>query len=83
MNAFETQIQRDCGLKLYATEIEVLQVNLGFKCNLSCHHCHLSCGPDRSEVMSWEILQDVVNVAKDIQPVLVDITGGAPDLHPH
>ena len=50
MNAFETQIQRDCGLDLYASDLETLQVNLGFKCNLSCHHCHHACGPDRTEV---------------------------------
>lgn len=83
MNAFETQIQRDCGLELYATAVEILQVNVGLKCNLSCHHCHLACGPDRTEMMPGEIMDRVINVAKEIQPSLVDITGGSPELHPH
>lgn len=83
MNAFENQIQRDCGLDLYAADLETLQVNLGYKCNLSCHHCHHACGPDRPEVMSWEIMEKVIGVAREIRPGLVDITGGSPELHPH
>ncbi|MFC2164901.1 arsenosugar biosynthesis radical SAM (seleno)protein ArsS [Acidobacteriota bacterium] len=83
MNVFETQIQRDCGLDLYATDLEILQVNVGFRCNLSCHHCHLVCGPDRTEVMSWEVMEEVIRVANEIQPGLIDITGGSPELNPH
>ncbi len=83
MSAFETQVQKDCGLDLYASKFDMLQVNVGFKCNQSCQHCHLACGPDRREMMTWETMRDVIMVAKDIRPHFVDITGGAPEIHPH
>jgi radical SAM/Cys-rich protein len=82
MNAFETRIQQECGHGLYATEFRILQVNLGFKCNLSCTHCYLECGPDRTEMMNWEIMSHIVRWANENQPVMVDITGGSPELHP-
>lgn len=83
MNAFETQVQKDCRLDLRSSKIDILQVNVGFKCNLSCRHCHLSCSPDRTEIMTWETMRHVIDVARDIGPQLVDITGGAPEIHPH
>lgn len=83
MNAFEIQVQRECGLDLYASKLDILQVNVGFKCNLSCRHCHLACGPHRTEMMTWETMRQVITVAMDIQPHLVDITGGSPEIHPH
>ncbi len=83
MSAFETQVQKDCGLDLYASKFDMLQVNVGFRCNQSCQHCHLACGPDRREMMTWETMRDVIMVAKDIRPHFVDITGGAPEIHPH
>jgi radical SAM/Cys-rich protein len=83
MNAFEAQVQKDCGLDLYNLKIDILQVNIGFRCNLNCQHCHLACGPDRTEMMTWETMKHVIKVAEDIQPQFVDITGGAPEIHPH
>jgi radical SAM/Cys-rich protein len=82
MNAFEIQVQQDCGFSLYASKIQILQVNLGFKCNLSCTHCHLECGPDRTEMMNFEIMSHIIRAAKKIQPRLIDITGGSPELNP-
>ncbi len=38
---------------LYARRIEMLQVNVGLRCNQSCRHCHLECSPDRTKVMDW------------------------------
>jgi len=83
MNNFETRLQKDCGAHLNGSEIKVIQVNVGLKCNQSCKHCHLQCGPSREEMMDWETMREVIRVAKDIQPELVDITGGAPELNPH
>jgi radical SAM/Cys-rich protein len=83
MNAFETQIQKDCGLDLYTSKIDILQVNVGFRCNLNCQHCHLACGPDRTEMMTWETMRHVIKVAENIQPQFVDITGGSPEIHPY
>jgi radical SAM/Cys-rich protein len=82
MNEFETRIHKDCGLDLYASEIQKIQVNLGLKCNQSCRHCHLSCSPQREEMMDWETMTDVIKIANKVRPEMVDITGGAPEIHP-
>ncbi len=82
MNEFETRIQKDCGLDLYASEIQKVQVNLGLKCNQSCSHCHFACSPQREEMMDWETMTEVIKVVYNVQPEMVDITGGAPEIHP-
>lgn len=83
MNDFEVRIQRDCGSNLYGLEIKVIQVNIGFKCNQRCKHCHLNCGPSREELMDWETMTEVLRVARVVKPEMVDITGGAPEIHPN
>jgi radical SAM/Cys-rich protein len=60
----------------------VLQVNLGKRCNQACHHCHVDAGPDRTEVMSDQVLDDVLAVLETSNIPTLDITGGAPELHP-
>jgi radical SAM/Cys-rich protein len=63
--------------------LETLQVNLGYKCNQSCLHCHVNAGPTRTEMMSRETLNDVFAFL-DVSGVnTLDVTGGAPELHPH
>ncbi|HZP86535.1 MAG TPA: arsenosugar biosynthesis radical SAM (seleno)protein ArsS [Burkholderiales bacterium] len=63
--------------------LETLQVNLGYKCNQSCLHCHVNAGPSRTEMMSRETIDEVL-VFLGVRPVAkLDITGGAPELHPH
>jgi radical SAM/Cys-rich protein len=63
--------------------LETLQVNLGYKCNQSCVHCHVNAGPTRTEQMSRETVEAVlVFLAATAVPTL-DITGGAPELNPH
>jgi len=83
MNAFDSRVQEDCNLALSATEINTIQVNIGFRCNQSCVHCHLGCGPDRVEVMTWRTMESVIEAARSINANLIDITGGAPEIHPH
>ena len=62
--------------------IDVLQVNLGRYCNLACIHCHVESGPTRKEMMSRENIEAVLRfLARSGVPTL-DITGGAPELHP-
>lgn len=82
MNAFEERILHECRLTLLATEIRILQANVGLKCNQSCHHCHLECGPEREELMPWPVMTSVLLAADKGRPELIDITGGAPELHP-
>jgi len=67
---------------LHSYSVTSLQVNLGRLCNLSCTHCHLSALPYSEEVMSWEIMQEVIGVIKRNEIITVDITGGAPELNP-
>jgi radical SAM/Cys-rich protein len=63
--------------------LETLQVNLGYKCNQSCLHCHVNAGPTRTEMMSRETLADVLVFLKVSSIKTLDVTGGAPELHPH
>jgi len=62
--------------------LETLQVNLGYKCNQSCLHCHVNAGPARTEMMSRETLTDVFAFLEVSKVRILDITGGAPELHP-
>jgi len=82
MNAFDSRVQQDCDLELCASVIDTIQVNTGLKCNQSCIHCHLECGPDREEEMTWDTMEAIIDAAGSLQPDLIDITGGAPELHP-
>lgn len=60
----------------------VLQMNVGKRCNQACHHCHVDAGPDRTEVMPDDVVDAVLEaLARSGIPTL-DITGGAPELHP-
>ncbi len=67
---------------LHRARLETLQVNLGYKCNQSCLHCHVNAGPTRTEMMSAEVLADVLALVKMSSIRTLDITGGAPELHP-
>jgi radical SAM/Cys-rich protein len=61
--------------------LETLQVNLGYKCNQSCLHCHVNAGPTRTEMMSRETVADVLTYLGVSGIRNLDITGGAPELH--
>ena len=66
--------------RLYATGIEVLQVNVGRLCNQTCAHCHVDAGPDRREVMSAETASACLDVLESTAIATLDITGGAPEM---
>jgi radical SAM/Cys-rich protein len=68
---------------LRRARLETLQVNLGYKCNQSCLHCHVNAGPTRTEMMSRETMADVVTYLGVSGVKTLDITGGAPELHPN
>lgn len=63
--------------------LETLQVNLGYKCNQSCVHCHVNAGPTRTEMMTRETVADVFSFLQAAGISRLDITGGAPELNPH
>ncbi len=59
-----------------------LQINVGKRCNQACHHCHVDAGPDRREVMPDEVVDACFALLASTDIPTVDITGGAPELHP-
>lgn len=67
---------------LRATGIEILQVNLGKRCNQTCHHCHVDAGPDKKEVMTRSVIEACLAFLQRHRIPRFDITGGAPELHP-
>jgi radical SAM/Cys-rich protein len=83
VNTFELRVRNYCSLDMHNSELRIMQVNVGLQCNLSCTHCHLKCGPGRSETMKLEAMMQVIEVVADLRPEMVDITGGAPELNPH
>lgn len=62
--------------------LETLQVNLGYRCNQSCSHCHVDAGPWRTEMMEPYQVELIPQVLKHCQLKTLDLTGGAPELHP-
>ncbi len=61
-----------------------LQVNIGRRCNMACHHCHVESGPLRTENMDARVAQRVIELlAASPSVTTVDFTGGAPELNPH
>ena len=68
---------------LTAEGLEVLQLNLGYLCNQTCGHCHLSCGPERREVMTRRTMEACLAAYERGGFHTADVTGGAPELNPH
>jgi radical SAM/Cys-rich protein len=67
---------------LRPTGIEIFQMNVGKLCNQTCRHCHVDAGPDRKEVMPPEVVDACLGVLESTRIPTLDITGGAPELHP-
>ncbi len=67
---------------LKRAELTTLQVNLGYKCNQSCLHCHVNAGPTRTEMMDEVTLALIPRVLVARGITTLDLTGGAPELHP-
>jgi len=63
--------------------IDTLQVNLGYRCNQSCLHCHVNAGPNRTEQMDGATVDLVLEVMRARRIATLDVTGGAPELNEH
>jgi len=61
--------------------LETLQVNVGYRCNQSCFHCHVNAGPNRAEEMTADVADVVLEFLKRRRIGTLDITGGAPELN--
>jgi radical SAM/Cys-rich protein len=70
------------GSPLSASEVKTLQINVGRKCNQACRHCHVDASPQRTEMMSDEVVDACLRVLAQAPGLeTLDITGGAPELH--
>jgi radical SAM/Cys-rich protein len=67
---------------LRRARLTTLQVNLGYRCNQSCVHCHVNAGPGRTEMMDAATLALIPEVLAARKLQTLDLTGGAPELHP-
>ena len=83
-NAFDRRAaEATGGGDLRGASIRTVQVNIGLRCNLACHHCHVESSPKRTEEMDWPTMEQVLQAARDAGAAVLDITGGAPEMHPH
>jgi radical SAM/Cys-rich protein len=64
-------------------QIETVQINLGYRCNQACLHCHVNAGPNRTEQMTRNTIGEVIQFIDTVKPNTVDLTGGAPELNIH
>ncbi|MDH5408078.1 MAG: arsenosugar biosynthesis radical SAM protein ArsS [Gammaproteobacteria bacterium] len=64
-------------------ELETLQVNLGYRCNQQCFHCHVNANPKRKEMMNAETVEQIIQFLEQNGVKTLDLTGGAPELNEH
>ena len=69
--------------RLRRKRLQTLQVNLGYLCNQSCTHCHVNAGPNRTEVMTSDTVDAVIDFLDESRVKRLDLTGGAPELNPY
>jgi len=82
MNEFERRVVDFTGGNLTGLGIETVQVNLGFRCNQRCAHCHVGGSPDATSAMDWTTMAKVLDVCRRVRPQVVDLTGGSPEMNP-
>ena len=63
--------------------LSTLQVNLGYRCNIACLHCHVNAGPTRKEEMTRETIDLVLRFLAEQRVRTLDLTGGSPEMNPH
>jgi radical SAM/Cys-rich protein len=81
MNHFAEKLGGN-SLSLRRVRPEILQVNVGKLCNLTCMHCHVNAGPKRKEIMTRDTIDRITNWLTKTDIPIVDLTGGAPEMIP-
>ena len=81
MNPFSDRLAAE-GVTLRRAKPEILQVNVGKLCNLTCVHCHVNAGPKRKEIMTRETIDRVIAWFARTEIPTIDLTGGAPEMIP-
>jgi radical SAM/Cys-rich protein len=81
MNRFSDRLCTE-GLQLRRARPQILQINVGKLCNLTCMHCHVNAGPRRKEIMKRETIDRIIEWLARTDIPTVDLTGGAPEMIP-
>jgi len=81
MNRFSDRLAAE-GFELRRTKTEILQINVGKLCNLTCVHCHVNAGPKRKEIMTRKTIDRIIDWLAKTEIPTVDFTGGAPEMIP-
>ncbi len=81
IEGFDERLKR-LNKTLIKNRINTIQVNVGSLCNQSCIHCHVEASPDSKSIMSWDTMERIINLIRKNSGMSMDITGGAPELHP-
>ena len=81
MNRFTAKLD-DHAMELRRGQPEILQLNVGKLCNLTCTHCHVNAGPKRKEIITRETLDRVLDWFAATEIPTLDLTGGAPEMIP-
>jgi len=81
MNRFAARFAQD-HIAFRRAHPEILQVNVGKLCNLTCVHCHVSAGPKRKEIMTHDTIDRIIDWLAKTEIPIVDLTGGAPEMIP-
>lgn len=77
-----TPFRKKLNASLTKSQITVLQINLGKRCNLACNHCHVEAGPKRTEELSPDVCNQLIELIHRFpQLKIVDLTGGAPEMN--
>ena len=80
---FASALKNAKAYPLQPNPVEILQINLGYMCNQVCAHCHVDAGPNRKEIMSKATMQLCLDALKKSSVHTLDLTGGAPEMHPN
>lgn len=85
MNATKTLLKpftKALGQPLTKQSIRTLQINLGKRCNLACTHCHVESSSQRTEELSPQVCEQLIQVIERFPQIqVVDLTGGAPEMN--
>ena len=79
---FKDKISEIGHFPLRPKKLEILQINVGYMCNITCEHCHVDAGPGRKEIMTRETMQQCLEVIRNTGAHTLDLTGGAPEMNP-
>jgi len=82
-NSFVSALKGIDLFPLTPNDLEILQINLGYLCNLECNHCHVDASPRRTEITTKDVLNKCLEVIDTVKTIhTVDLTGGAPEMNP-